>query len=186
MICLTAISTAANTISTAPDLPSIDLSWSVTVAVIFASCFSSIAVAMINNHHARSMKKLELVHEEKQKQMELAISSSEKQLGIYYADKRTAFSDFLNAAGLFSMSKHSTKAYEQLHSSLDKALLFCNAETQQSLLNFIQYVDNDVFGVDGNKTVRQSYTSQLTKLAIQLNQELDSTKPVIDCKQSKH
>lgn len=159
----------------------LDLSWAITAVIGVVALLSPIAVAIINNYHAYKMRQLDIAHEEEKKKMELDHEAMQKQFEIYYADKRSAFSELLKEAGKFSTRKQSLDDYKALHSAVDNAILFCNPSTQQILISFIEQVDMEIFGGGCSEDERTLYTSLITKLSRQLNQELESTKPVIKC-----
>ena len=97
------------------------------------------------------------------------------------SDKRTAFSELMKKAGKFSTRKQNLDDYEALHSAVDNAILFCNSDTQELLISFMERVDKEIFGGGCSDRERILYTSLITTLGRQLNQELESTKPVIKC-----
>ncbi|WP_302327699.1 hypothetical protein [Enterocloster lavalensis] len=158
-------------------MPEIDLSWAITAVIAIVAFLSPIAVALINNFHTAKMKRLEFEHVEKLKQMEQLQQLTEKQFEIYYTDKKSAFSDFCQSAGVFSMGKQSNHDYEALHSALNRAMLFCNSNNQTDLRNFLAYVNQDVFGHGYSLSERESYSARLTDIILSLNAELESTKP---------
>lgn len=155
----------------------IDLSWTITGIIGCAALFSPIAVALINNHHAYKMRKLDIAHEERKTQMALAHEAAQKQFEVYYADKRIAFSTLLKEAGNFSTHKQDLDDYSSLHSAVDNAILFCNSDTQKFLISFIERIDEEIFGGSYTDRERTVYTSLITALGHQLNKELASTKP---------
>ena len=118
--------------------------------------------------------------------MDLDHEAIQRQFEVYYADKRTAFSELLKEAGKFSVRKQNINNYEALHSAVDNAILFCSSNTQEFLISFMEQIDTKIFGGGCNNYERTTYTSLIMALAHQLNQELESTKPVINYKQSKH
>lgn len=157
----------------------IDITWTITAVIAVSSFLSPIAVAIINNKHQAKVRRLELEHDERIMELELQQQSVVKQFDIYYVDKRESFSDFVKQAGQFSMSKQSVKHYELLHSAIDTCLLFCNSSNQQRLCEFQQYIDNQVFGATYTIVERTSYSQKLNEISLALNQELESTKPII-------
>lgn len=66
----------------------LDLSWVITAVIAIAAFLSPVAVALINNHHAYKMKKLEFCHEENMKKLSLSHEAAQKQFEIYYTDKK--------------------------------------------------------------------------------------------------
>lgn len=159
-----------------------DITWTITAIIAVSSFISPIAVALINNHHHAKMRKIELDHDEKLRRLDLQQQATIRQSDIYYMDKKQAFSDFINAASEFSIYKRTRDTYKELENALNRALLFCNVETRQLLLDFLSHVDSTLFSDDLSLQVRQEYNKLLTELSIRLNQELESTKPVIECK----
>lgn len=173
---LLATSSTANAAST---LPPLDLSWVITATIAVAAFLSPIFVAIINNRHSRIMRQMDIMHQETIKKMESEAALIEKQFSIYYADKRAAFSDFLQAAGHFSSTTQSTSVYEALHSSADRALLFCNEYNRDFIIDFLKRVDEEFYGINASRTQRREYTSLITSIASSLNDELSATKPPI-------
>ena len=159
-----------------------DITWTITAIIAVSSFFSPIVVAILNNHHHAKMRKMELTHDEKMRQLDLEQQAIIRQFDIYYSDKKTAFCDFLLAAGTFSASKQTFNNYGKLHETIDKALLFCNPVNQAALRNFLKYIDTSAFGGDCSPSSRLEYSATLTELAVSLNQELEMTKPVMERK----
>ncbi len=164
---------------------SIEITWTITALIAVSSFLSPIAVAIINNRHHTKIRAIELEHDERLKQIDLHQQALIRQADIYYADKKTAFSAFAKASGAFSLSKQTAQTYETLHASIDTALLFCNPENQKLLIDFQNYVDAQVFGSEYSIHSRAEYSKALNKISLSLNKELESTKPIIDCKSGK-
>lgn len=161
-------------------MPHLDLSWVITAVIAIVAFLSPIVVAHINNRHTAKMKQMEFTHEEKLKQIEHSQQMAEKQFEIYYADKKAAFSDFCQAAGVFSMGKQSTRDYENLHSAINRALLFCDSKNQTALQNFLNYVNREAFGYGYTPPERETYSKYLMDIMLSLNAELESTKPIAE------
>lgn len=166
-------------------MPHLDLSWAITTVIAITAFLSPIVVALINNHHAAKMKQMEFVHEENLKQMEQSRQMAEKQFEIYYADKKSAFTEFIQAAGDYSTGKEYRNTYSRLHSATNKVLLFCNEKNQDLMLNFLNKVDKSSFGKGCTSEELQSFSQTLTCIARSLNDELSSNKPVTNSIQSK-
>lgn len=156
-----------------------DITWTITAIIAVSSFISPIIVAIINNRHHTKIRKLELSHDEQIRKFDLQQQASVRQCDIYYADKRQAFLDFLEAAGNFSVKRGSNSHYEILQSTIQRALLFCNSDNQHRLHDFLSYVDESVYGSTHTKTERTTYSNTLIEIAVHLNEELESTKPVI-------
>lgn len=163
----------------------INITWTITAVIAVSSFLSPIAVAIINNKHQAKIRALELEHDEHIRELDLKQQIITKQLDIYYADKKDAFSNFLNAAGLFSMGKQSLSSYERLQSSIQTAMLFCSPSNYALLSDFLVYIDQ-IFGGGYTPSERDEYSKTLTSITTSLNEELSSTKPIIDCESSKH
>ena len=161
---------------------SFDLSWTITAVIAIAAFLSPIFVAIINNYHSRLMRKMDIVHEEKLKDIDAYLELAKKQFDTYYYDKKTAFSDFLSAAGKFSTNKQYSSSYAEVHSSLQCALVFCNHETQTLLIKFLEYIDTTAFGQSYVSSEREKYSAHLQEIALQLSKDLASTKPTTNCK----
>ena len=158
----------------------LDLSWVITAVIAIAAFLSPVAVALINNHHAYKMKKLEFCHEENMKKLSLSHEAAQKQFEIYYADKKTAFSEVLRSAGNFTASKQSLERYQNVHSAVDTALLFCDSQNQKTLISFMDKIDNEVFGSGSSREERTMYSSLIASLGCELNKELTSTKQIVE------
>lgn len=91
-----------------------DITWTITAVIAVSSFLSPVAVTIISNRHQAKLRALELEHDERLRKLDLKHQIVIKQLDIYYADKKDAFSNFLNAAGLFSIGKQSRQSYERL------------------------------------------------------------------------
>ena len=178
---LIAATTTASTAAPTNFSHSLDLSWVIPVAISVTALVSPIFVSHINNQHAYKLRQLNIEHEEEEKKMKLNHEAMQRQFEVYYADKRTAFSELMKKAGKFSTRKQTLDDYEALHSAVDNAILFCNSDTQELLISFMERVDKEIFGGGCSDRERILYTSLITTLGRQLNQELESTKPVIKC-----
>ena len=121
---------------------------------------------------------MELEHDEYMRWLDLQQTTTVKQFDIYYADKKKSFADFANAAGQFSFAKEEEREYEMLQSSAHTAMLYCNKSNYDLLSDFLEYIDN-IFGSGYTKAERDDYTKTLTSVITSLNEELASTKPVI-------
>lgn len=163
-----------------------DITWTITAVIAVSSFLSPIFVAIINNRHHAKIRKMELEHDEYMHQLNLNQQSIIKQFDVYYADKKEAFSEFANTAGIFSMGKGSQRDYENLHSAIDKCMIFCNSENNQLLCDFQDYIDIQVFGGGYSPSERSEYSKRLNNVALSLNKELQSTKPVIQSECRKH
>ena len=141
---LIAATTTASTAAPTNFSHSLDLSWVIPVAISVTALVSPIFVSHINNQHAYKLRQLNIEHEEEEKKMKLNHEAMQRQFEVYYADKRTAFSELMKKAGKFSTRKQN-------------------------------------FGGGCSDRERILYTSLITTLGRQLNQELESTKPVIKC-----
>lgn len=161
-----------------------NVTWTITAIIAVSSFLSPIFVAIINNRHQAKMRKMELEHAEHIRWLDFQQSTVIKQFDVYYEDKKKAFSDFAHAAGLFSFAKEEENEYQLLQASAHKAMLFCNQSNYDFLSDFLEYVD-DIFGSGYTKTERDEYTKTLTSIITSLNEELASTKPVIQCKPSE-
>lgn len=162
-----------------------DITWTITAVIAASSILSSILVAIINNKYQTKIRKMELDHAEHMHQLDLQQQFTIRQFDIYYADKKKAFSDFATEAGNYAFNTQNTHSYNSLHSAIDKALLFCNAENQIMLCDFLKYADS-IFGQPFSFEDRYAYSQTLNKVSLSLNNELQSTKPVIQCECGKH
>lgn len=163
-----------------------DITWTITAVIAVSSFLSPIFVAIINNRHHAKIRKMELEHDEYMHQLNLNQQSIVKQFDVYYADKKEAFSEFANTAGIFSMGKGSQRDYENLHSAIDKCMIFCNSENNQLLCDFQNYIDIQVFGGGYSPSERSEYSKRLNSVVLSLNKELQSTKPVIQSERREH
>lgn len=164
----------------------IDITWTITAVIAASSILSSILVAIINNKYQSKIRKMELEHAEHMHQLDLQQQIISRQFDIYYSNKREAFSEFMNAAGNFSAGKNSSTSYRELHSAIDKALLFCDQENQALLCNFQNYIDTKAFGEKYSLEERSTYSKTLNKISLSLNHELESSKPVIQSESREH
>ena len=161
-----------------------DITWTITAIIAVISFLSPIFVALINNHHHAKMRKMELEHDEFLRKLDLQQQISIRQADIYYADKKKAFSEFLYHAGQYAFSKHHEQIYENLLSASQQALLFCNAANQELLQKFIEETDR-LLGTGYSFDKRNEYSKFVSKVALALSRELESSKPVIDCEPRK-
>ena len=146
---------------------------------------SPIAVAIINNIHHTKIRKLELTHDEHLRQMDLQVQAATRQSDIYYSDKKLAFSEFAECAGAFSLSRKDGNRYQALHSSIDRALIFCTSDNRALLKDFQHYIDSQIYQSTHGTNEHIEYSDTVNKICCSLNQELESTKPVIQCEASK-
>lgn len=167
--------------------PQLSFDFTITVSVILAICalISPIITALINNRHHSKIRKLELQHDKDLRSANLMHEILTRQADIYYHDKKEAFSDFLLKAGSFSLEQGRDHPYEALHSSIDKALLFCDPDNQKLLCDFQNYIDVDFFESEDTSHKRSEYSKTLNYLALSLGKELASSKPVIEYESGK-
>ena len=162
----------------------LEITWTITAIIAVSSFLSPIFVAIINNKHQTKMRKLELEHDEYMRQLDIQQQLTEKQFDIYYSDKKTAFADFLRAAGAYSRGKKNPHDYELLQSSLQISLLFCNDGSKPLLLSFLEYADK-ISGGSYTERERDEYSKTLAAVTTALNRELTLTKPVMNCEKGK-
>lgn len=122
-----------------------------------------------------------LEHDEYIRWLNFQQSTIINQFNVYYSDKKNAFADFSNAAGQFSFAKEEEREYKMLQSSAHTAMLYCNKSNYDLLSDFLEYIDN-IFGSGYTKAERDDYTKTLTSVITSLNEELASTKPIIQRK----
>ena len=72
----------------------IEITWTITAIIAVSSFISPIFVAIINNKHQIKMRRLELEHDEYMRQLDLQQQTMVRQFDIYYADKKSCFSQF--------------------------------------------------------------------------------------------
>lgn len=77
--------------------------------IALAAIISPILVAVINNSHQSKIKAQEFEYNNQVRQFE-----------IYYNDKKTAFLEFIHAAGVFTSNRGDTEAYANLFLHLIK------------------------------------------------------------------
>ena len=156
----------------------INITWTITAIIAVSSFLSPIAVAIINNHHHARIRKMELDHDKYMRWLDLQQSTTIKQFDIYYEDKKKAFSDFTHAAGIYSHGKKNAPDYQSLQSATHTAMLFCSTLNYDLLSDFLEYADK-ISGSGYTQPERDEYTKTLTTITTSLNEELASTKPVI-------
>lgn len=162
-----------------------DITWTITAIIAVSSFLSPIFVAVINNIHQANMRKKEIKHDEYMRELDLQQQSIMKQFDIYYADKRKAFSDFTIEAGNYVFQTTNSSRFNSVCAAVNTALLFCNRENQILLCDFLK-TSNAIFGSKLTPDERHNYNSALNKIALSLNNELESTKPVIQGERRKH
>lgn len=158
-----------------------DITWTITIVMAFSSVFSSIAIAIINNRHNEKLQKMKLEHDFKLQELQIEQQENFNLSSIYYSDKKSAFSDFLKAAGHFPEDKQSLKNYGSLHASIDNASLFCNSKNRSLLEEFLNFVNTEAFSSGYDTADLTTYSNQVTLLALSLSKELEISKPVINC-----
>ena len=79
---------------------------------------------------------------------------------------------------IFSRGKQNAPAYQALQSTAHTAMLFCNPLNYDLLSDFLEYIDK-ISGSGYTQPERDEYTKTLTTITTSLNEELASTKPVI-------
>lgn len=158
----------------------INITWTITAIIAVSSFLSPIFVAIINNRHHSKMRKLELAHDEQLRKLDLQQQNTIHQFDIYYADKKKAFSDFLQAAGDYYASKHTLESYMKVQATAHSALLFCNGTTQAKLFDFLEYVDT-VADEATDSSKRRQYSATLSMFAVAMSEDLELAKPCINC-----
>ena len=156
----------------------IDVTWTITAIIAVSSFLSPIAVAIINNLHQAKMRKIELDHDRQIKELNLKQQAIIRQADIYYADKKSAYSEVLRCAGTFASNKKSAEKYRALHSAIDTAFLFCSYGTR-SYLDYFLELDDDYrefswrWGKDDE--LKQTITNQLDSIFEVFLQFLDDS-----------
>lgn len=158
-----------------------DITWTITAVIAFSSVFSSIAIAIINNRHNEKLQKMKLEHDFRLQRLRIIQQEKINLSSTYYSDKKSAFSDFLKAAGHFSEDKQSLKNYGILHASIDNASLFCDSKNQLLLEEFLYFVNTEAFSSGYGTADLTTYSNQVTELALSLSKELEISKPIINC-----
>ena len=138
----------------------------VTAIIALAAIISPILVAVVNNSHQSKIKAQEFEYNNQVRQFE-----------IYYNDKKTAFLEFIHAAGIFTSNRGDTEAYANLLSALNKAVLFCSHENKTALHSFLDFADNESFNLDEDLETCRKYSEHLHGIADCLSLDLESTKP---------
>lgn len=159
-----------------------DITWTITAIIAVSSFLSPIVVAIINNFHQARIRQIELEHDRHIRLLDIQHQASIRQLDIYYADKKNAFQDFAKCAGALSFSSNLPSHYTALHSSIDIALLFCCPENQEKLRDFMNFVETESFGNKSTQKDRIIYSQHLNDVLLALNRELESAKPIMQCK----
>lgn len=112
-----------------------------TVGVGFAAFLSPLAVAIINNRHARILRKAELKHAERIKQLDCEHSYSIEKLNAIFNSKNQAFLNLIECLAKFYDSPDDNGHRIQLLSAMYKAALYCeNTQIQNNILNLVNYV----------------------------------------------
>lgn len=164
----------------------LDITWTITAVIAVSAFLSPIFVAIINNRHQAKLRKMELEHDAYIKQLDLQHQATIRQSDIYYSDKKSAFSEFVQYAGAFSIGRNDSNLYQKLRSSIDGALLFCNEFNQILLIDFQKYIDSEVYCSSYGSSERLEYSKLLSEISLSLNRELEDTKPVINCESCEH
>lgn len=143
-----------------------DITWTITAVIAFSSVFSSIAI--INNRHNEKLQKMKLEHDFRLQRLRIIQQEKINLSSTYYSDKKSAFSDFLKAAGHFSEDKQSLKNYGILHASIDNASLFCDSKNQLLLEEFLYFVNTEAFSSGYGTADLTTYSNQVTELALSI------------------
>lgn len=162
-----------------------DITWTITAVIAVSSFLSPVVVSIINNKHHTEIRKMELKHNETIRFYDIQQQLSTRQSDIYYADKKEAFSKLLKVAGTYLSNTKNSIFYSNLLSALQECMLFCSSKNQALLIEFLDYAES-IYYSDFSSNIRINYSKTLTNISIALNEELQSTKPVIDRKQCEH
>ena len=131
-------------------MPNLDLSFTITAIIAICALVSPIATTLINNHHQKSMKKLEYQEQEKQRKIER---------------KREIYEDYVRAAG--ACIQHANPE-ALLEFGRHSAQILCYVP--DDLIDDIQQLEKLVF--DGNRRPSQQQLDVVVVKLRPLLQEL--------------
>ncbi|MBS6678071.1 MAG: hypothetical protein KH330_10090 [Clostridiales bacterium] len=148
-----------------------NLSYIVTVGISLAALISAIAVALINNHHQRKIRKLELSHDFEMRKLETDSELARKQFEITFQNKVSAFSNLIDLAGKFYLSPDDKELLSSLYSAIYIASIHCSRpDCRNSIAIFADVVSNHFYSESENDS--ESFKQQMDQLSYALDCEL--------------
>lgn len=99
------------------------LSIVITIILGFATCVSPPIVALINNHHARKMRQMEIDANNYQKQMEQEMQLRNQVLSSEYEAKYKAYSNFVTCVAEYLHDYKNPQTYSAIMSAYGDCML---------------------------------------------------------------
>lgn len=147
-----------------------------TIGVAIAAFISPIVVALINNRHARLIRKAELEHEEKMKQIECDHALSIERLNATSSMKNQVFLNLIECLSGFYEDPADVSNKSSLITSMYKAALYCeNRLIQNNIFNLIYDVRSGFSDKDGKSLER--FQTSMESLVHALHFEISGLKP---------
>lgn len=140
-----------------------DLTVTISVLVALSAVISPIFVAIINNRYQTKLRCLEV-------ERELAL----KELETFYCDKKKVFDEFLIAAGQYASYTTNSLPFtimRDLPSKAYSAILFCNPNNKQLILDFLEFAIS-LYKTNRDGETISSYNIRLFEVSSALNDEL--------------
>lgn len=100
-----------------------DLSILITIVLGFATCISPSLVSLVNNHHTRKLRQLELLEAQAIKKLELNNELKKQLISEEYSYKRNIYTNFVKIATEYISDNRRTELYNQLFISYSECII---------------------------------------------------------------
>lgn len=132
--------------------------------ITIVTVLSSSLITIVSNLYSLHIRKVEL-----------KVQTAQNQYSLLYAEKATAFKEFVSTSSSLIVNIDSGNNYELVLCSAHKALLLCNNQNKSLLNDFISFVDCRLFdNAKPDAAWRHLYWEKLSILTCSLNEELQS------------
>ena len=115
-----------------------DLSILVTIVLGFATCVSPFLVSLVNNYHARKLRRIELAEERTIRKLELNTELKKQFVSEEYSCKRNMYTNFINVAVQYMSDYHNPEIYTKMLSAYSECVM-CGINSAH-LDVYMQYV----------------------------------------------
>ena len=98
--------------------------WIISIALATLSSFLSFLTAYLSNRHQLFLKKAELNHDKDMHEMDLKQQSFNKQLDVFYSEKKMVFSALMDKASSIICNLDCLDDYVALQTAAHQAILY--------------------------------------------------------------
>lgn len=150
-----------------------DLSIVITIILGFATCISPPLVALINNHHARQIRKIELSSAEALRKIELNSEAQKQIVSDEYNLRYKAYLNFLSVASHYLFNSRDDETYSKVLSAYSECIM--NGINWGELDDFMQYVyyPDGISDFREDRNTMRNVCASLESIADRFSQDLN-------------